>query len=64
MHVPFDVKEGKHNLLHHLIMQEINLIREDIERALKEEMKREIENQNQSCMSFSRLSYKKRHGKI
>ena len=38
--VPFDVEEGKHDLLHHLITQEINIIREDIERALEEERKR------------------------
>ena len=39
-HIPFDVENGKHDLLRHLIAQEINLIREDIEIALKEEMKK------------------------
>ena len=43
--IPFDVENGKHDLLRHLIAQEINLIREDIEIALKEEMKKEIEKQ-------------------
>ena len=37
---PFEVEERKHDLLHHLITQEINIIREDIERALEEERKR------------------------
>ena len=41
-HIPFDVENGKHDLLRHLIAQEINLIIEDIEIALKEEMKKEI----------------------
>ena len=44
-HIPFDVENGKHDLLRHLIAQEINLIREDIEIALKEERKKEIEKQ-------------------
>ena len=43
--IPFDVKNEKHDLLPHLIAQEINLIREDIEIALNEEMKKEIEKQ-------------------
>ena len=43
--IPFDVENGKHDLLRHLIAQEINLIREDMKRALKEEMKKEIEKQ-------------------
>ena len=42
---PFDVENGKHDLLFHLIVQEINLIREDVEIALKEEMEKEIEKQ-------------------
>ena len=43
--IPFDVENGNHDLLRHLIAREINLIREDIEKALKEEMKKEIEKQ-------------------
>ena len=43
--IPFDVKNEKYDLLPHLIAQEINLIREDIEIALNEEMKKEIEKQ-------------------
>ena len=45
MQVPFDVEKGKHRPLCHLIVQEINLIRNDIERALREEMKKEMEKQ-------------------
>ena len=43
--IPFEVENGKHDFLRHLIAQEINLIREDIEIALKVEMKKEIEKQ-------------------
>ena len=43
--IPFDVENGKHDLLRHLIAQEIYLIREDIEITLKEETKKEIEKQ-------------------
>ena len=57
MKVPFDAKEGKHYLLRHLIMQEINIMRNDIETTLREEMKKEIEKQKQRCMPLSRLSY-------
>ena len=45
MQVPLDVKEGKGDLLCHLIMQEINQMRDDIERALREEMQKEITKQ-------------------
>ena len=38
--IPFEVKNRKHDLLHHLIAQDINIIREGIEVALEEEMKR------------------------
>ena len=31
--IPFDVENGKHDLLRHLIAQEINLMREDLEIA-------------------------------
>ena len=45
MQVPFDVEKGKHRPLCHLIVQEINLIRNDIERALREETQKGIEKQ-------------------
>ena len=48
MQVPFNVNinlEGKDDLLYHLITQEINLMRGNIERALRDEMNMEIENQ-------------------
>ena len=54
MHVPLDVEEGKGYLLHHFIRQVVNHMRDDIERALKEEMQQEIEKQNKSCMPLSR----------
>ena len=43
--MPFDFENGKHDLLRHLIVQEINLFKEVIEIALKEEMEKEIEKQ-------------------
>ena len=43
--IPFDVENGKHDLLRHLIAPEFNLIREDIEIAVNEEMKTEMEKQ-------------------
>ena len=57
MQASFDVEEGKDDILCHLIMHEINLMGDDIKRALREEMKKEIEKQKQRCMPLSRLSY-------
>ena len=37
MHVPLDDGKGKSDLLCHFIMQEVNCMRDNIERALKEE---------------------------
>ena len=45
MQVPLDVEEGKHDLLCHLIILDVNHIRDDIERALKEEMQQKIQKQ-------------------
>ena len=43
MQVPVDVEEVKGDLLLHLITQEINLMRDNIERELRNEMNMEIE---------------------
>ena len=40
MQVTFDVDEWKHDLFRNSITQKINLIRDDIQRALRKEMKK------------------------
>ena len=64
MQVPLDVKEGKGDLLCHLIMQEINQMRDDIERALREEQKEIAKPQTELCASqkgFIRSHTKRQH---
>ena len=45
MHVSLYVNEEKDDLLHHFITQEVNRMRDNIIRALKEEMQKEIKKQ-------------------
>ena len=52
-----DIKEGNSDLLSHLITEEANHMRNDIEQSVKEEMQKEIVKQKNktACLSKERI---------
>ena len=52
MDIPLHVEEGKDDILRHLITQEVNYMRDNIKRALKQELQKGTEKQKKSiCLS-------------